>query len=212
MNFIAQDALNEAVLFQLFVHAQKTDKRLNKEEVAKLFSIQISPKRAELAIESLGVKGHVSTWIQSGSSTITSEGYREVENQLKKPGSFIRLYAEHGDDWLNSQTIHDGDVPASDRIVSRSDNQAQIEEIALKLDEIGNDLAVNNEIGSALGDDRGLLQSEIEASKVLVKSEKFRLAKLLSLLGPALKFLAEKFSGSAIGEAAKHLITLIFGL
>jgi len=212
VKFISQDALNDAVLFKLFIHAQKTDKRLNKEEIAKIFKIEVSPKRTELALENLVSRQFVSTYLSNGNSAITGEGYRAVEEQLKKSNSFISMYADNGDEWLSNQTLSRSDVPASDRLVSRSDNEPVIDEIVEGLEKISSELSVNNEIGAVLGDDKQVISSEVEASQVLIKANRFHLSKLFSLLVPALRFLGEKFSGSAIGETAKRLINLIFGL
>ena len=212
MKFITQESLDSAVLFKLFVHAQSSDKRLNKEDISKLFDIPVSPKRVDLALDNLERREQVSRWLQNGSCSIEVTGYRAVEEGLAQPNSFMRRYAEAGDEWLETQTINLSGIPASDRVVLRSDNQKLIDDIEVELDKIETELAKNNEIGDALGGERDVLVGEIEASKVLAKAPSFRLSRLISLMVPALRFLAEKFGGTVVGEAAKHLMKLLFGL
>jgi predicted transcriptional regulator len=130
MAFLPQDALIRATLFQLFIHAQTSAKRLNTTEVTRRFSFQISPKRVELALEELDDDGLVECWINDGSYTITRKGYRTVEAELGKPTSFHSEYREFGDDWLSAQTIPIEGIPAADRIVTRADNQ-RVQEISL---------------------------------------------------------------------------------
>jgi hypothetical protein len=211
-SYIRQDAMNLAVLFQLFELAQLTDNRVSPEEIAKRFKVPIGAKRIQLALEHLDDDELVSYFIQTSRASINRKGYKYVEDELQKEDSFIALYALQGDEWLGSQTLAQAGVPASDRIVSRSDNQQQIEEIAAGIDELVVELKQDNEVGAALGDDRDLIISEANASKELVRGDRFRVARLAQLLVPALKFLADKFGGGAIGELAKRLVSLIVAL
>lgn len=212
MKFITQDAMDNAVLFKLFVHAQSSDKRLKKDEISKLFQIPISAKRVDLALDNLSRREFISKFAIDSSCSIDNSGYRHVEEQLAQPNSFIRRYAEAGDEWLGTQTLGLAGVPASDRIVLRSDNQDAIEKIDQALDDISGELAKNNEVGAQLGDEKDVLQAEIEASKTLTNGKSFRIGRLISLLAPALKYLSDKFGGAAIGDAAKRLLQLLFDL
>ncbi len=103
-------------------------------------------------------------------------------------------------------------IPASDRIVSRNDNQDEYEQIENVIEEIRDLVRTDNEIGSALADGRELISSELEIANEVTKRGKFRVSSLLGWLSPALRFLADKFAGGAIGEAAKRLLDLLIGL
>jgi hypothetical protein len=212
MKFLRQDAVNQAVLFKLFQLAQASDEMFPPGELMKQFKINIGAKRVKLAFEHLNDEQKISYYPQTSRASINREGYKYVEDELIQEGSWLALYAENGDEWLASQTLVAGDFPASDRVVSRTDNQAEIEEISGGLEKLVKEIKEDNELGAALGDDRELLIAEVNASQTLVRSEQFRLAKLASLLVPALRFLADRFSGAAIGELSKRLINLILGL
>lgn len=210
--FIPQSSLETAVLFKLFVYSQNHDKRLKKEEISKLFDFDLSSKRVELALDRLVESGFVDKSLTSNTYAITARGYLDVERNLSNGQSGLFQYYQLGDDWLQNQTLPIDGVPASNRIVNRGHNSHEISVIESQLDEISEALRSNNELSDSLGEEKDLIQSEIEASKILVKSPNFRLGRLISLLMPALKFLAEKFASGAVGETAKLLITLLLGL
>jgi hypothetical protein len=212
MKFIAQSALDNAVLFKLFVHAQTSDERLDKEGIANLFEIPISPRRVELALDNLERRDYVSRWAANGSCSIQVPGYRVVEEQLGAVDSFMSQYANAGDDWLSRQTVGVLGIPAADRIVSRKDNQEVVQEIEETIDQIEDELLKNNEVGAELGEERDMIAAELEASKTLTKAGSFRLVRLISLLAPALKFLGDKFGGGLIGDLAKRLLQLLLDL
>ena len=208
-SFIAQEALNNAVLFKLFELAQHADEYHTKDEVAGLFGCPVGTKRVQLAFEHWFDSDYALYFSQSGRATISRKGYEHVEKLLKDETSFFRAYLQNGDEWLAEQTIAIGEVPASDRIVSRSHNQATLEKAEEQLEVIVESLKSDNEVGDSLGDEKELILSEAMASKELVKSKSFRLSKLIQLVLPSLRYLAEKFGAAAIGEAAKNLITLL---
>jgi hypothetical protein len=211
MRLIAQSTLDNAVLLKLFMHAQESDKRLSAGELSEQFGFPVSPKRTELALEHLEGREFVHRY-SNGNTTITSKGYAEVERQLQDSESALSEYALQGDVWLSEQTFEIGGIPASNRIVSRKDNQQNLDTIQGGLKELEEALNIDNEIGAALGDEKDLIKSEIEASKVIISHPRFRLASVVRLLVPLLKFIADKFSGAAIGELAKTLISLVLGL
>lgn len=212
MKFIPQDAIDNAVLFKLFLYAQTSDKRLDKEQIAKLFSFTISTKRVDLALDNLAESGKISRWINSGSCSIERDGYKFVEENLRDSSGFLTNYARNGDEWLQDQSLPIGGVPASDRVVLRSDNQDALQRVTEQIDIICDEMSSSNEIGDALGTDKEVLQGELAASKKLASAPAFRLQRLLGLILPCLRYLSEKFSGAAIGEAAKQLIKLLMDL
>jgi len=102
-------------------------------------------------------------------------------------------------------------IPAADRIVQLNDNQ--FNDLHEKLSEIISTLDNgSNAIGAELGDSRVRLKSEIEAGSTLINAKSVRLSALFAVLIKPLKFLSEKFSGAAIGELAKKLVSEILKL
>lgn len=104
------------------------------------------------------------------------------------------------------------DVPASDRIVTRSDNRAVVELIEADVRGLNDEISTSNEVGDALGEGRDVIVGELKAAETLLEQPAFRFARLFTLVMPALRFLAEKFAAGAIGEMAKRLINAILGL
>ncbi len=103
-------------------------------------------------------------------------------------------------------------IPASDRIVSRTDNQAEVEILHSDLKNLVDEIDTNNEVSVELGGNKEIIQGELKAADVLVSQPAFRLSRLSSLVLPVLRFLAEKFATGAIGEMAKRIIQALIGL
>lgn len=103
-------------------------------------------------------------------------------------------------------------VPASDRIVSRSDNRVQLEVIQSDMRGLTDEIETNNEISVELGDEKEIIKGELSAADTLLDQPSFRFSRLTSLVLPALQFLADKFAAGAIGEMAKRIISAIIGL
>ena len=153
-----------------------------------------------------------------------------VSQQLADPSNFIFRYSQVGQpllarivERLGNVEIQEGSdiptttdpfesVPASDRIVRRSDNEPLVLEIRNDIEEIRKALREDNEIGADLGDEREIVDLELEIADTVLQRPRFRLKSLLNWLLPALSFLAEKFASGAIGEAAKQLVDLLLKL
>lgn len=103
-------------------------------------------------------------------------------------------------------------VPASDRIVLRSDNQPELDVLHADIGALSNEICTNNEVSVELGDEKDLIQGELKAADTLISQPIFRLSRLTNLILPALRYLAEKFASGAIGEMAKRIIGALIGL
>ncbi len=104
-------------------------------------------------------------------------------------------------------------IPAADRLVRRDDNQPTLTEIKSKLSELSILIgSQDNEVGDKIGDQRDVIVKEIELAEQVISEPRFRFASLIGWLAPVLRFLADKFAGGAIAEAAKHLLELILTL
>lgn len=107
---------------------------------------------------------------------------------------------------------NDNSIPASDRVVSISDNRREVELLTSDIKGLVDEISTSNEVGMELGDERDLLKGELIAAETLVSQPVFRLGKLHILVMPVLRFLADKFASGAIGEMAKRIIQLIIDL
>ena len=157
---------------------------------------------------------------------LSDSGHQELVAKARVGGKdwFIRVFnnQKFWDD-LNrdpmpskgsSVSLEDDDdiVPASDRIVSKSDNADAISAIRTDVSAVQTILHQDNEVGDELGDDREIIELELEIADQILQKPRFRLRSLLNWLLPALKFLADKFAGGAIAEIAKRLIAALLGL
>ncbi|WP_126174839.1 hypothetical protein [Tsuneonella rigui] len=97
------------------------------------------------------------------------------------------------------------EVPASDRIVTRSDNLPEVQAIEEALDALSNEIVQSNEVGESLGDEREVIREDIAFARDAVHRERFRLSSLLGWLKPILKFLSERFAGKSIDEIVIRL-------
>ena len=108
--------------------------------------------------------------------------------------------------------LETGNIPASDRVVSRHDNRVEVEVVEADTRSLIDEIESNNEISVALGDEKDVVVGELRAAETLISQAAFRVSRLQSLVMPVLQFLAEKFASGAIGELAKRLIAAILGL
>lgn len=103
-------------------------------------------------------------------------------------------------------------IPASDRVVGLDHNRADYRTIQKSLADVVDTINTSNEVSAALGDDKDRITSELKAGQELVRADKVRVSALLYVLIKPLKYIADKFSGAALGEAAKQLVILIVKL
>ena len=103
-------------------------------------------------------------------------------------------------------------IPASDRIVTADDNRREVDILQSDIKSLVEEIKTNNEASIELGDEKDLIAGELQAADIIVSQPAFRLARLLSLVLPALRFLADKFASGAIGEMAKRIIAALVGL
>ena len=99
-------------------------------------------------------------------------------------------------------------VPASDRVVTLGDNHP----VVASLNDLAGQVRTSNSVQEELGDNGEEVNAELEAAVALTKSDRVSLRALLAILSKALKYLADKFAGSGIGELAKELIQMLVNL
>jgi hypothetical protein len=183
------------------------DYMLTSDEEAYWFSIQairealepgVSGALARIALDGLKKEGSVDEGFDDSNLlatfSLTERGILVAEQAIMTRGIDLKEYSP---------------APSADRILTRLDDLARIQRIEGAISEIGKELRENNEVAAALGEDRDILAGEVAAAEVIVSRERFRRYRLIALLVPTLRYLADKFIGSAVGEAAKRLIKLL---
>jgi hypothetical protein len=128
---------------------------------------------------------------------LTQDGIEAAEEALERRGWDLKDYQP---------------APSVDRIISRANEPELHAEIHGALQEIAKGVRESNEAGELLGDDKTIIWDELETAVSLSGKDRFRLQRLTSFILPTLQFVASKFLGSAIGEAAKHLVNLLLKL
>ncbi len=100
---------------------------------------------------------------------------------------------------------------ASDRIVLFSDNMKTVEEIDAGLENIEQAIRSNNEVGSALGDNKEIAASEIGHLRNMLKAGKARRDVLLQYSKQVLGWLSKEVGKTSISELVKHVMKLFLG-
>ncbi|MGA9582062.1 MAG: hypothetical protein WBR13_08855 [Allosphingosinicella sp.] len=101
-------------------------------------------------------------------------------------------------------------IPASDRIVALDDNQRA--ELIHPLEQISKEIQTSNSTRNELGEEADRISAEIDAGIDLAKAGRVRLSAIIAVLIKPLKFIAERFSGAAIGTLATELIKALLKL
>jgi hypothetical protein len=153
--------------------------------------------------------------VTSRISTLGSDILKRALATIAEREGWVALVEDPAEPTLKQDSVSDVPddvIPASDRVVSRADNSAEISQIETEIDDLRRTVRESNELGSELGEEKELIELELEIAQEVISRPKFRLASLLGWLVPALKFLGDKFAGGAIAEAAKKLFALLMGL
>ena len=111
----------------------------------------------------------------------------------------------------NSDEASKALIPASDRIVLKSDNQTAANAAISILGEIEDQLnSGSNEIGEAFGDDKEVAAKEVSLLKELVQQTKIWAQSTLEFGKKTLGWIVEKAGGAAIGDLAKRALQILF--
>ena len=102
--------------------------------------------------------------------------------------------------------------PTVDRIISRAGEPELHAQINKQLSDLAAEVRESNEVGEALGDEQEVISDEIDTAVVLTSKPQFRLQRLVAFIVPTLQFIANKFVGSALGEAAKQFVLFLLRL
>ena len=102
-------------------------------------------------------------------------------------------------------------APSSDLVLHKDTDAEQIKQIKQAIENIRREFTASNTASLLPDSDREILRDELKSAEVITESDGFRLRRLAAFILPALKFMSDKFVGTALGEAAKHLINLLLG-
>jgi hypothetical protein len=101
-------------------------------------------------------------------------------------------------------------VPASDRVVRLDHNAAAYAAVTEALGKVEEAVKATNDYPDA--EDKEQRIAEISAGRRLLESTRVRVVAITAVLGPALRWLAEKFGGSIVGQIAATAWKLLSGL
>jgi len=109
----------------LYCHAEQNGGAITPEDVFRLFDVQVSLRRVELALGELQARGDVDReyhphYSDEGLWQISRNGMAKVDRALRVPTSFLARLHESGDQWLESDEARDAvlkklsEAPAAD--------------------------------------------------------------------------------------------------
>ena len=159
---------------------------------------EISGAMAKIAMDGLVSDGIVERGHDDDSDAIyslTVKGIRTAEEIIEE-GRPVEDYALS---------------PSADLILDISDDAEKIAELTAALAEVKKQLAASNAAANLSESDRSIIESELESAAQITQAGAFRLRRVAAFIVPALRFISEKFIGTSLGEAAKHLIKLLLG-
>jgi hypothetical protein len=119
------------------------------------------------------------------------------------------LFALEQEGFSFVESLIEGDVEqykqeVSSRSIILSSESAH--ELTSLLSEVLREVRRSNEIGGEIGATKGEIINELSSASALIDGKEFRSRALLALVWKPLKFLSEKFTGTAVGELAKKLM------
>lgn len=154
--------------------------------------------------------GQLQIIVERRAACLTPNGSRLVEIELRDADSLLSKYRDHGLDGLEDQLIVARGIPASDRIVLRSDNQSVADEAVSALTAVREELqSRSNEIGETLGDDRDLAIEEVQQLETMASRPRVRVEPLVSLARKTLGWIVEKAGLASVSDLAKKALALL---
>jgi hypothetical protein len=185
---ITQDELQERVLERMFDLANQSAQRVSYRDVAKL--TDLPEARVAMALKTLeGEKLLLGAHGSAGSAyTISEFGYREVEKNRLAPGHHRSV-----------------PVPASDRVVTLSDNQRD------ELESAASEIISGMQAANAVDGDVELKErfiAQISAARELVRSQSVRAYLFYQLVVEVLARLISTYGKTTLGVAAAKLLEI----
>lgn len=162
----------------------------------------LSPKHEERPV-SQRIKRLGEPALERAILRIAQEDGLEAINGFTPGGEYL--------DFIERSKIEDIRVPASDRIILRSDNQDLADQAVSLLDEIAANLESNsNEVGDKFGDDREVALSEVNFLRKMASQSRIRVTLLINYAKQSLTWIAEKAASTAVGDLASRALSAFF--
>lgn len=163
-------------------------------------------------------------WHRHGKSKISIDidfwsenGIDWIASSAKNPGGeFVDVVVPVRDVielWGSEEKLpSEGSVPASDRLVARTDNSAAYDNAVKKLDDLILMLPTANDIGDLTAEERSVILSGLRESRKLFDAPSLKLSAVRALIEPKLRWLADKAGGAVVGLAAIDVLKAILTL
>lgn len=206
--------LIDVVLYKLYVETVSGDSSwFDHGDIGKLFDGSASKGYVAKCLDALAGKQLVEASV--GGYSITEDGILYVEKHLEDRESVVFNYKNHGDPWLEKQSVgpRDEDEPANSSVIDLQEDEWQplpidrespdYEEAIGTLDEAIGVVAGNNGYAESEPDERDNIVEMLRQGQTAITERQPSRAQIIALVLQPLNFLARKFSESAIGEIAK---------
>jgi hypothetical protein len=228
--YIKQGLVNTVVLAYFFASAQGASASATEDSVVDALSKHVGERRIRLAVQKLISSQYIEDTNESQDEyiyAITADGYAKAEGFFLKPEpSAVKDILEKGVDQffvdylsknaseLDSSSENDpSEVPASDRVVTVSDNMAGFGELISTLDEADERIRASNDLPA---EEKNWIRNHFEAGLALLrKGGTILQSALKSLLLEPLETAMKESSEDGLRKvlaAALHAIRTYLGI
>lgn len=181
-------------------------------EIRNRFFPELSLKYMKSSADMLGSNLIISydSEIDDYSVSVTTPGISNFEGDLLKPSTNIYQFMNSESAWLKTNYIPPKslatNVPASDRIVKRSDNEDAWANSAEGVIALREAMSAANDYGELDAEEFEQRLSEVRALEIMLNAPQVQWSVLDQFATNTIKYLATKFADNAIGLAASALI------
>lgn len=147
--------------------------------------------------------------VHTGNVFITAKGVKAVEKDLQNEESYVYKYQLAGLDGAALPFVKSVFAPASDRLVSFSDNEAAAQKAVDAVGKLQTTIIETNDLPEDLRPFKDVILGEVEVLKSLVNKSIVRASIVLTIARRLLPWISEKAGGAAIGELAKRALAAL---
>ncbi|MCR4377785.1 MAG: hypothetical protein NUV50_06800 [Rhodospirillales bacterium] len=213
--------LSDAILYKMYLHAAEHGGRLIEVEITNLFSVKITTTFFKSAIKRLedAELVHIQYPLeQANRYEITGMGIDYVQSQLDVPHSTVSALKQYGDEWLDEDE-QNNHVPEARSTDDEADSWSPLPlersgrayESAVETTETAFDVIKgNNGYAESEPEERSLIVWSIGETLKQIKEGLPTKDQVMAGLVKPLKYISEKFTGAAMGEAAKAAVKALF--
>jgi len=215
------DILAHCCLYQLYDHAVNKGGRLSNDEIARLFSTPITSTFARSAIAELSEAQFVDNI--NGRYEINTRGIRFVQKQLSDPDSFIAQYYEIGGAWLedarDQAQKNEAELPSGSEMqvdawspLPIDRETTEFDQAVKSLEKAVSEIENNNGYAASETDERNNVVWTLRVGLDSLRQGFPSSNQIRSWIVQPLKFISEKFTAAAMGEAAKVALKAVLNL